>query len=497
MRKNSHCRAYVGYKIYKTFLKNASKHFATFATSSTTCSLPFIMKIATINPYTNQVEARFTQHRWRQIDQILRQAEAGFAVNRNSAMPLRSKRLNALADLLDARKQDYAQLITLEMGKPISESIAEIEKCAWVCRYYAENAKHFLRDDMLKTDYNLSLITHQPLGVVLAIMPWNFPFWQVFRFAAAAIMAGNAVVLKHAPNVPQCAAALEQLFTDAHFPDGLFQNIYLENSKVHWLIEEARIQAITFTGSAATGAKVAEMAGRHLKKMVLELGGSDPFIVLDDAPLRDAAYVGTQSRMLNAGQSCIAAKRFIVTEAIAPNFLRLMAQEIQALRVGDPQDPNTQIGPLARPDLVLNLERQVRESLRLGAQIVVGGSRQMNHVGNYYYPTLLTNCKRGMPVFDEETFGPVAAVAVVKNLQEAIALANDTPYGLGASVWTNDTDRAMRIALQIQSGFVSINGMVKSDPRLPFGGIKQSGYGRELGEYGIREFVNTKTIVRP
>lgn len=454
------------------------------------------MKIATINPVTNQIEARFAQHRWRQIDQLLRQAEAGFAVNRSSSLSVRSKRLYAAADLLETRKQEYAQLITLEMGKPITESIAEIEKCVWVCRYYAENAKHFLLDDLFKTDYSLSMVTQSPLGIILAIMPWNFPFWQVFRFAAAALMAGNVVVLKHAPNVPQCAAALEKLFAEAHFPDGVFQNVYLENSKVHWLIEDARIHAVTFTGSAATGAKVAEIAGRHLKKTVLELGGSDPFIVLDDASLRDAARVAVQSRMLNAGQSCIAAKRFIVTESIANDFLRLMTQEIQALRMGNPNDPNTQIGPLARPDLVLNLERQVRESIHLGAQIVVGGSRPIATQGNYYYPTLLTNCKRGMPVFDEETFGPVAAVAIVKNANDAIALANDTPYGLGAAIWTSDPERAMRLAQQIQSGFVAINTLVKSDPRLPFGGIKQSGYGRELGAYGIREFVNTKTIVR-
>lgn len=453
------------------------------------------MKIASINPTTNQVVARVAQHSWRQIDQLLRHAESGFAINRTSALSVRSKRLYALADLLDARKADYAQLITLEMGKPISESLAEIEKCAWVCRYYAENAKHFLRDEAFETQYRLSLVVQQSLGVVLAIMPWNFPFWQVFRFAAAALMAGNAVVLKHAPNVPQCAAALETLFADARYPEGLFQNVYLDNTKVHWLITDPRIHAVTFTGSAATGAKVAALAAQHLKKTVLELGGSDPFIVLDDAALKEAAQVAVQSRMTNAGQSCIAAKRFIVTEAVAPEFIRQMTDHIRALRMGDPNDPQTQIGPLARPDLVSQLERQVRDSLRMGAQIALGGSRPAAWAGNYFYPTLLTNCRRGMPVFDEETFGPVAAVAIVKNAQEAIALANDTPYGLGASIWTTDTDRANRLANQIQSGFVAINTLVQSDPRLPFGGIKQSGYGRELSEYGIREFVNTKTII--
>lgn len=451
--------------------------------------------IATVNPIDNTLLKRFPQHPWRKIETMLNKAESGGNINRTSVFAVRSRRLHVLADLLETRQAECAALITLEMGKPIGEALAEVQKCVKVCRYYADHARHFLPDEPVHTEWSQSFVTYLPLGTILAIMPWNFPFWQVFRFAAAALMAGNAVLLKHAPNVPQCALAIERLFIDANFPEGIFQNVFIENEKVQWLIADPRTHAITFTGSPTTGAKVAEMAGKHLKKTVMELGGSDPFIVLDDAVLKDAAMCGVQSRMTNCGQSCIAAKRFIVTEAIAADFTRLMTNHIKQLKIGNPNEPETQIGPLARPDLLQNIERQVRESVQKGAQIVTGGSKVLGTKGNFYHPTLLINAAKGMPIFEEEVFGPVASIAVVKNANDAIALANDTLYGLGASIWTSDTDRALRFARQLQSGVAAVNTLVQSDPRLPFGGLKRSGYGRELSEHGIREFVNIKTII--
>ena len=453
------------------------------------------MKFATINPVNNQLTKRFAQHTWRQAEQILRKSEYGLAINKTSALTVRSKRMQTIADLLEANKNQYAALITLEMGKPMREAVAEIEKCVITCRYFAENAKHFLKDNIIRTENAMSMVNHVPIGTILAIMPWNFPFWQIFRFAAPALMAGNAIILKHAPNVPQCALAIEELFQLAHFPEGIFQNIFFDENKIKWLIDEPRIHALTFTGSAATGAKVAELAGKNVKKAVLELGGSDAFIVLEDANIKEAAKVAVQSRMINCGQSCIAAKRFIVANSIAREFTMLVADHIRALHIGDPTDPTTDIGPMARPDLVLNLERQMRDSIRLGAQIITGGSRPIIGVGNYFYPTLLINCRKGMPVFDEEVFGPIAPIATIENINEAIQLANDTPYGLGASIWSTDIEKAMRVARQIQVGTTAINTLVQSDPRLPFGGVKKSGYGRELSEYGIREFTNAKTIV--
>ncbi len=453
------------------------------------------MHFATINPANNQLIKRFPQHTWRQVEQILHKSEYGLAINRTSAMLVRTKRMHTVADILEVNKHHYAALITLEMGKPMREAIAEIEKCVATCRYFADNAKHFLKDEAINTENSLSMVSHLPIGNILAIMPWNFPFWQVFRFAAPALMAGNAIVLKHAPNVPQCAMAIEDIFHAAHFPEGIFKNVFVEESKVKWLINDPRIHALTFTGSANTGSKVAELAAKNIKKIVLELGGSDAFIVLDDANVKEAAKVAVQSRMLNCGQSCIAAKRFIVAKSVAREFTMLMAEHIRALKTGDPNDPDTDIGPMARPDLVLNAERQMRESIKMGAQILTGGSRPIVGAGNYFYPTLLIGCRKGMPVFDEEVFAPIAPIATVENMNEAITLANETQYGLGASIWTTDADKAMRIARQVHSGVAAINTMVQSDPRLPFGGVKKSGYGRELSEYGIREFTNTKTIV--
>jgi len=453
------------------------------------------MRFATVNPTTNTLVQQFKLLRWAAIEPLLKKAEYGFAINRTSTFKLRSRRLSAAATVLRNKKHHFARLITLEMGKPIVESLAEIEKCAKVCDYYATHAKQFLRDEPITTDYSLSMVTHAPLGVILAIMPWNFPFWQVFRFAAPALMAGNVILQKHAPNVPQCALAIEQIFKEAGFPEGLFQNLFIHTNKVRWLIEDKRIQAITVTGSENTGSKVGEIAGRHIKKVVLELGGSDPFIVLEDANLKAAAKMAVQSRMLNAGQSCIAAKRFIVMDTVADAFTTLVVKHMRELKMGDPMDISTNLGPLAREDLAKNVARQVKESMKLGAEALVGGNRPLHLGGAYFSPTLLVNVQPGMPVFDEEVFGPVASLVRANNLQQAIDLANETPYGLGASIWTTNTDKALRLSRRIQSGCVFINEMVKSDPRLPFGGVKRSGYGRELSVYGIKEFVNTKTIV--
>lgn len=453
------------------------------------------MRFATTNPTTNQVLEKYPFHIWEKVKGLLRKSAFGFENNRKSNFNQRSRRLHTVADLLESKKKHLAHLMTLEMGKPISQAEAEIEKCAWVCRYYADNARIFLKDEHIKTEHKSSIVTHAPLGVILAIMPWNFPFWQVFRFVAPALMAGNAILLKHASNVPQCALAIEALFQEAGFPMGIFQNVFINHNKVAWLIAHERIQAVTLTGSDAAGAKVAQLAGKHIKKMVLELGGSDPFIVLDDANVKEAAQQAVASRMLNNGQSCIAAKRFIVLEKVAPDFINEMTKHIGSLKMGDPMDENTDVGPLAREDLAVKLSKQVAASVKKGAKVILGGQRPKNLKGAFYEPTLLTNVKEGMPVFDEEVFGPVAPIIVAKNVTEAVYLANQTPYGLGASIWTTDPERGSRLARQIDSGCVFINAMVASDPRLPFGGIKKSGYGRELSEQGIKEFVNVKTVV--
>lgn len=453
------------------------------------------MKFTSINPTSNQLLKRFSTLSKNQLQEVMKKAEFGFAINRTSSLKSRAKRLQTMAGLLMENQIPLAKLMALEMGKPITQARAEIKKCAWVCEYYANNAKHFLKDEVINTDHKASVITHAPLGVLLGIMPWNYPFWQVFRFAAPALMAGNAILLKHAPNVPQCAIAIESLFRTAQFSEGLFQNIFVDNTTIKRIIEDSRVQGISLTGSNLAGAKVAEHAGRNIKKTVLELGGSDPFIVLDDAHLKQAAKAAVQSRMGNNGQSCIAAKRLIVLEPVVRSFVSLVIDEIRDLKLGDPLEEATDIGPLAREDLAQTLAKQVKESMRLGAEAVIGGNRPADRKGAYFNPTLLVNVKEGMPAFEEEIFGPVASIIVAKDVQHAIHLANKTKYGLGASIWTVDREKATRLARQIQAGGVFINTMVQSDPRLPFGGIKQSGYGRELSAYGIKEFVNTKTIV--
>jgi succinate-semialdehyde dehydrogenase/glutarate-semialdehyde dehydrogenase len=402
--------------------------------------------------------------------------------------------LKRVARELRNNKFEYAGFITLEMGKPIRDAEAEIEKCALGCDYYAENAEKFLQEELKSTEASTSKVCYEPLGVILAVMPWNFPFWQVFRFAAPTLMAGNVGILKHASNVPQCSLAIETVFTRAGLPEGVFQSLLVGSSAVESLIAHPVIQAVTLTGSSAAGQKVASAAGHHLKKSVLELGGSDPFIVLEDADLEKAAQGAVQGRFVNGGQSCIAAKRFIVLESVADAFEALVEEKIEKIIQGDPMDTKTQMGPMARRDLREELHRQVEASISQGAVLRAGGKIPEGS-GAFYPPTLLTNVRKGMPVYDEETFGPVLPVIRVTSLQEAIEVANDTPYGLGATLWTENTTRAEQLTAQIQAGSVFINSIVKSDPRLPFGGIKQSGYGRELSEWGIREFVNIKTVL--
>jgi succinate-semialdehyde dehydrogenase/glutarate-semialdehyde dehydrogenase len=401
--------------------------------------------------------------------------------------------MRSAARVLRTRKEEFARTMTVEMGKPVTQGEAEAEKCAWTCDYYAEHASAMLVNDPRKTDALRSYIRYDPLGVVLAIMPWNFPFWQVFRFAAPALMAGNAAILKHASNVSRCALQIEEVFQQAGFPRHLFRTVLLESAAVSPLIADRRISAVTLTGSDGVGSKVGEQAGRELKKTVLELGGSDPFIVLGDADLTVTARGAADARLVNGGQSCIAAKRFIVVESVADRFLDLFKKELASRRMGDPLLRETQVGPQAKHDLRDALHRQVVESKKRGARVLLGGEIPPGP-GAFYPPTLLAAVDKGMPAFDEETFGPVAAVIRAKDGVDAVHLANDSSFGLGASIWSRDLAAAERMAAQVEAGAVFVNGMVKSDARLPFGGIKRSGYGRELSEFGIREFVNIKSV---
>jgi acyl-CoA reductase-like NAD-dependent aldehyde dehydrogenase len=449
--------------------------------------------IQSINPATEEVLATFDPSTARAVDEAVDQAHRAFLDWRFASFDERATKMRAAARVLRDRVDDYARLITLEMGKPIKDAIAEIEKCALNCDFYAENARKFLADEVVPTNARKSMIAFEPLGVVLAIMPWNFPFWQVIRFAAPALMAGNAAVLKHASNVPQCALACEEIFRDAEFPPGLFRTVLVPGGEIERLIGDDRIRAVTLTGSSDTGSRIARAAGAALKKTVLELGGSDPYVVLESADLELAATTAARARTFNSGQSCIAAKRFIVVDRVADAFERRFGEALAALRVGDPLDPETQVGPLARADLREALERQVAESVAMGARVVVGGKRPRGR-GFFYPPTLLADVTKDMPVFREETFGPVAALLRVDDTEEAIAVANDTPYGLAASVWTQDLSLGEKLARRIEAGTVFVNGQVSSDPRLPFGGVKRSGYGRELSSFGIREFVNVQTI---
>ncbi|HZT07677.1 MAG TPA: NAD-dependent succinate-semialdehyde dehydrogenase [Chloroflexota bacterium] len=446
-----------------------------------------------INPATGEVLATFEEHSDAQVDAILTEVAREYPNWRNRSFRDRGAAMMRAGDYLRAQKARFAQLITVEMGKPIVQAEGEIEKCAWACDYYAEHAAEYLADRPVATTARDSYVAFDPLGPILAVMPWNFPFWQVFRFAAPTLMAGNVAVLKHASNVPQCALAIEEVFQETGFPAGVFRTLLVSSRSVERIIADDRIRGVSLTGSDVAGATVAEVAGRHLKKSVLELGGSDPFIVLRDADLDAAIDVGTTARYQNTGQSCIAAKRFIVEEAIADEFERRYTDAVARMRVGDPLARDTQIGPLARPDLVDNLHAQVRQSVSMGAKVLLGGDR-MDGRGNFFQPTILSNVGRGMPAASQETFGPAAALMRARDADEAVALANDTQFGLGAALWTRDVARAREMARRIEAGSVFINGLVASDPRLPFGGVKRSGFGRELSDFGIHEFVNVKTI---
>jgi succinate-semialdehyde dehydrogenase/glutarate-semialdehyde dehydrogenase len=451
------------------------------------------MSIQSINPATEDVLEAFEPTSPRDLDRMLATAHAAFAEWRATPMASRAVLMHEAARVLRRRQAEFARTMALEMGKPVAQGEAEVEKCAWVCDYYADRAAEFLAPQLRQTDAAKSYVRFDPLGVVLAVMPWNFPFWQVFRFAAPALMAGNAGLLKHASNVPRCALSIEEVFREAGFPRGLFATALVESSTVAGLIDDPRIVAVTLTGSDGAGSKVAERCGRALKKTVLELGGSDPYIVLADADVDAAARVAADARLVNSGQSCIAAKRFIAVESVARVFAERFAEELRSRRMGDPLSRETQVGPQARVDLRDDLHRQVEESLKRGAVRLLGGEIPPGR-GAFYPPTLLSAVDKGMPAFDEETFGPVAAVIAAKDESDAVRLANDSPFGLGAAIWTRDRERAERLAAEIEAGAVFVNGLVKSDPRLPFGGVKRSGYGRELSEYGIREFVNIKSV---
>jgi succinate-semialdehyde dehydrogenase/glutarate-semialdehyde dehydrogenase len=451
------------------------------------------MSIQTVNPATGDVLETLEETSAPQVADILAGAQAAFGDWRTRSFARRATLMHAAARELRARRAEHALTMTREMGKPITQAEAEVEKCAATCDYYAERAEAFLAAQPRETDASRSYVRFDPLGVVLAVMPWNFPFWQVFRFAAPALMAGNAAVLKHASNVPRCALQIEEVFHRAGFPDGLFRSVLVDSSAVKGLIADPRIAAVTLTGSERAGRAVAEQAGRVIKKTVLELGGSDPFIVLADADVDRAARAAAEARLINSGQSCIAAKRFVVVEPIADRFLERFKAELAARRVGDPTARETEVGPQARVDLRDQLHHQVEESIKRGARPLLGAKIPPGK-GAFYPPTLLSSVERGMPAFDEETFGPVAAVVRAKDEADAIRLANDSAFGLGAALWTRDAGRAEHLAAQIEAGAVFVNGVVKSDPRLPFGGVKRSGYGRELSEYGIREFVNVKAV---
>ena len=449
--------------------------------------------LKSIDPATGRELASFPEADEAAIESALARAWTSRHPWRDAGPGMRASLMRSVAGVLRTDKSRYAALLTTEMGKPIVEAEAEIEKCAWTANWLAENGERLLADEPTESTATESYVRFQPLGVILAVMPWNFPFWQVFRAGLPALIAGNVMLLKHSSNVPQSALAIEEVFREAGVPEGVFQTLLIGSAAVDRLIADHRVAGVTLTGSDKAGAMVAESAGRALKKTVLELGGSDPFIVLADADLDAASAVAVRARNQNNGQSCIAAKRFIVEEPVADEFERRFTAAVAALKVGNPMDRANQVGPLARGDLVEELERQVNESVRLGARALTGGKR-IGGDGYYFEPTVLANVRPGMPAYHEETFGPVAAVIRVKHAEDALRVANDTDFGLGSNIWTRDIERAKKLAERIEAGLVFINGMVASDARLPFGGVKRSGYGRELSEYGIKEFTNIQTV---
>lgn len=452
------------------------------------------MTIQSVNPTTGETIRTYPEMSGEEVKAILDRTHRAFLDWRRTTFAERTPLMKRAASILRHRAQEYAGLMADEMGKPVAQGVAEAEKCAWACDYYADNAPTFLEPEPVETDATKSFVTFQPLGVVLAVMPWNFPFWQVFRFAAPALMAGNAGVLKHASNVPGCALAIENVFQEAGFPEDVFRTLLIGSGQVSSVIEDGLVKAVTLTGSTPAGRAVAGKAGEMLKKSVLELGGSDPYIILEDADLEKAVSTCVKSRLINSGQSCIAAKRFVVVESLREPFERLYVEQMSRSRMGDPKQKETEVGPQARRDLRDELHGQVQRSIEKGARCLLGGKIPEGK-GAFYPPTVLTDVGPGMPAYEEELFGPVASIIPVKDEEEAIRVANDSPFGLGAAVFTADRARGERIAaVELEAGSCFVNDFVRSDPRLPFGGIKESGYGRELSHYGIREFVNIKTV---
>jgi succinate-semialdehyde dehydrogenase / glutarate-semialdehyde dehydrogenase len=451
------------------------------------------MPIASINPATGEILDIFQPLSGAEIETKLQLAVSAFQQERRTPFAERAKRMLKAGEILEREKERFGRLMTLEMGKPYKAAVAEAAKCVTACRYYAENAERFLADEVVETAAKKSFVRYLPIGPILAVMPWNFPFWQVIRFAAPALMAGNVGLLKHASNVPQCAIAIETIFKDAGFSPGAFQTLLIGSSQVDAILADARIVAATLTGSEQAGVQVGVGAAKRIKKVVLELGGSDPFIVMPSANLEAAVETAVQARVQNNGQSCIAAKRFIVAEPIADEFQRRFVDRMESLIIGDPMDENTELGPLATADGVKDLDVGVQKTIQMGAKVLTGG-HPVQGPGNYYAPTVLANVPKGSPAYSEELFGPVASIFRVKNQDEAIRLANDVRFGLGSSVWTHDDRERERFITELEAGMVFVNKMVASDPRIPFGGVKASGHGRELGLAGIREFVNAKTV---
>jgi succinate-semialdehyde dehydrogenase/glutarate-semialdehyde dehydrogenase len=452
------------------------------------------MTIASVDPTTGETIKEYQEMTPEQVNSILEKVHAAFLDWRKTDFATRASLMSRAARILRDHTEKYAELMAQEMGKPIKDGRAEVEKCAWVCDYYADQADTFLQREIVETDASKSFITFQPLGVVLAIMPWNFPLWQVFRFAAPALMAGNGGVLKHASNVPGCALAIEDIFRRAGFPENIFRSLLVGSSQVNAIIENPLVAAVTLTGSTSAGRAVGKKAGETLKKSVLELGGSDPYVVLEDADLEETVATCVSSRLINSGQSCIAAKRFVVVEAQREQFEKRFIERMRAVKMGNPMDEATEIGPQARHDLRVTLHSQVQKSIEQGARCLLGGEVPKGP-GAFYPPTVLTDVRKGMPAYDEELFGPVAAIIPVKDEEEAIRVANDSSFGLGAAIFTQDIAKGKRIATyELEAGNCFVNAFVKSDPRLPFGGVKESGHGRELSHYGIKEFVNIKTV---
>ncbi|AVR46806.1 succinate-semialdehyde dehydrogenase [Christiangramia fulva] len=448
------------------------------------------MKFKSVNPYNGKQVGEYTAHTSEELDAILERATTAFESWSQKPLSHRTDLIKKVGQLLRDDQEDYARMITMEMGKPISESRAEVNKCAWVCDHYAENTEDFLKIEEIATDAKRSFVRHDPMGAVFAIMPWNFPFWQVFRFAAPTLTAGNTGLLKHAPNVFGCAQMMEEVFLKAGYPKGVFQNIIVHQDQTEKIIAHDAVKAVTLTGSEKAGSAVAQLAGKYLKKSLMELGGNNSFIVWEEADIDQAVKTAVSARMLNCGQSCIAAKRFIILEGIYDEFVSKFTQAVSELKSGDPMDDGTQVGTLARKDLADQLNRQIKQSIAQGAELLLGGEQE----NCFHQPTLLANVKPGMPAFDDETFGPLAAIIKAKDIEEAFELSERSKYGLGTTVFTKDTAKAVEYAHRVSDGAYFINELVKSDPRLPFGGTKRSGYGRELAKDGMMEFLNKKVV---